>query len=234
MLSRFATLGGVATDPYWSYVTLLLTGDNFIDESNQHNTVTNTGPVTLSTTTKKFNGSSFSFNGSSYLTIPYSTSLFNWWTSDYTLECWVNPTILSSFQQTSNINAVLSTLIGNMTPDNGINYWSFGPLSNGTVRMYYYNGAGPTVTSTATISTTQWSHIAMTKDSSGIQVWVNGIGNGYTAISGTPQSSGSTPLTIGKFQSVGVNGYMEELRITKGIARYTANFTPPTAPFPIG
>jgi hypothetical protein len=87
------------------------------------------------------------------------------------------------------------------------------------------------VTSTETVSLNQWSHIAMTKTSSGIRVWVNGVGTSNTAISGTPQSSGSTAFSMGCIYTAGFTGHIDEIRITKGVARYTANFAPPTSEF---
>jgi hypothetical protein len=219
-----------AYDPYWQNVSLMLTGDDFIDWSNQHNAITNNGTVTLSTVNKKFNASSYNFSGSNYLSISYSTTLFDWWTSDFTLEFWINPTSLSSCQVTTTEGNFVSNLIGNMTPASSINYWSFGPIASGVVAMYYYIGSVVTpIKSTATISQGVWSHIALTKNSSGFQIWVNGVGNGYTAITGTPQSSTGYPLTIGKFYNGSFNGQIADLRITKGIAR---TITVPTTALP--
>jgi hypothetical protein len=70
----------------------------------------------------------------------------------------------------------------------------------------------------------------MTKTSSGITVYVNGVAGTTTAISGTPQSSTGTPLGVGGFHGVVINGYVSNLRIVRGTAIYSGNFTPPTSP----
>jgi len=224
-----------AYDPYWQNVSLMLTGDDFIDWSNQHNAITVAGNTSINTVTKKYGTGAMYFDGSGdYLNLTYSKTNFDWWTSDFTLECWVNPTTLSSFDfYSSTYNLHVSNLIGNASASSAYANWLFGPIGDGRVTFYYYNGSVVTPTnSTATISAGVWSHIALTKTSSGFQIWVNGVGNGYTAISGTPQAGTDAPFIVGNCQGYCVNGYVDDLRITKGVARYTANFTPPTAALP--
>lgn len=70
----------------------------------------------------------------------------------------------------------------------------------------------------------------MTKTSAGIQIWVNGIGGTVTAISGTPQSATVHPLVIGQMNNRAIDGNVDDLRITKGVARYSSNFTPTQTP----
>jgi len=78
----------------------------------------------------------------------------------------------------------------------------------------------------------QWNHIAVVRNGSSFNVYVNGAAGTAVTFAGTIQSSTSS-LISGVYASTlgSVNGYIDELRVTKGIARYTANFTPPTAPF---
>lgn len=70
----------------------------------------------------------------------------------------------------------------------------------------------------------------MTKTSAGIQLWVNGVGNTVTAVSGTPTSGTDIPFAIGQMNNRSVNGRIDDLRITKGVARYSSNFTPTQTP----
>jgi hypothetical protein len=237
-----------ASDPNFSQVSLLLHGDGtngaqnntFRDSSTNNFTITRVGNTTQGTFnpfvtsppySPSVNGGSMYFDGSGdYLTASYSKAAFDWWTTDYTIEAWVYPITLTGWGYVAGSD-LQSTLIGNATPLAGINYWSFGPYNDGTVKFKYWNGSvSNTVTSTATITTGQWSHIAMTKTSSGIIVWVNGVGRTVAAIVGTPQTDSGIPLEIGQILSTAINGYVSNIRIVKGTAVYTANFTPPTAP----
>lgn len=86
----------------------------------------------------------------------------------------------------------------------------------------------------AGITANQWQHLAFCRSGSSTRMFVNGVQIGSTAtFSGTFRMD-----VIGKFFVVGVeggadfNGYIDEVRITKGVARYTSNFTPPSAAFP--
>jgi hypothetical protein len=66
-----------------------------------------------------------------------------------------------------------------------------------------------------------------------MKLFVDGIQSGSTATTSTNFSAGSTyGFIVGRYQAGGgghLNGYIDDLRITKGVARYTANFTPPGA-----
>ena len=118
MLSRFATLGGAATDPYWANVSYLLVGNgangtttNIKDSSSNNATTTIVGNTVISTAQSKFGtGSSVVFDGSGdYLTYP-SNTIYAFGTGDFTIECWVYFSVVQqcAFFQTSNdINAAV-------------------------------------------------------------------------------------------------------------------------------
>ena len=221
--------------------TSLLTcqSNRFIDNSSNAFAITVTGSPsvqrfspfnpTSAYSTATIGGSGYFDGSGDYLTTPYTTSNFDWWTGDYTVEAWVYPTTFTGWSYSSGGEA--PTLIGNSSASAVTDYWSFGPISTGAVSFYYYNGSVVIVTSSATCKLNQWNHIAMTKTSSGISIFVNGVGTTATAVSGTPQSSTGTTLTIGAGDNAYINGYASNIRIVKGTAVYSGTtYTVPTAP----
>jgi len=222
-------------DVYYNSCSLLMhfSGSDgsttFVDNSSSPKSFTRYGNAQISTVQSKFGGSSLYLDGTGdYITTTYTTTAFDWWTTDYTIECFIYPNNSSSLSYSN-----VPVLIGNLDPSSGINYWSFGPLNSKQLSFYYYNGVSLYLSSTETINVGQWNHIAMTKNSTGIRLFINGTMSVSSAsVSGTPQSSNSYPLVIGQSNNVCINGYIDELRITKGVARYTSSFTVPESVFP--
>ena len=96
-----------------------------------------------------------------------------------------------------------------------------------------YDGGTTFLDASIGIANFKWTHFAYTKDGNTNKLFIDGILAQTTtkATTGYPLSK----IIIGKEQAntgVTFEGYVDELRITKGVARYTANFTPPDAPFP--
>jgi len=165
------------------------------------------------------NGGTVYFNGSTdYLTIPTTTAL-SFGVNDFTVECWAyKATAINA----SIIDARINT--ASATP------WAlFVDVSN---FPYFYDGAA--YTSTIAIALNTWNHIAVTRSSTTLKVFVNGV-VGYTNVSVTTNLDRTAGAFIGS-PSGGTpssaiwDGYISNLRIVKGTAVYTANFTPPTAP----
>ena len=98
--------------------------------------------------------------------------------------------------------------------------------------LNFWNGA-TTYQSGITLAANTWYHVAVTWDGTTLRFFVNGvIGTTHTGVTITPSTNqvivgGTGPGASGLF-----TGYIDDLRITKGVARYTANFTPPTAALP--
>lgn len=174
------------------------------------------------------NGWSYYFDGSGdYLTIPYNTDYYNWWTDNFTIECWIYPESNTNVSYVSGV--AQSVVVGNRAFNSTTNYWSFGPLADGTVSFYYYNGAAQSVTSTATVNFNQWNHVAMTHRTAAggvIDIFVNGVASGSSSLSGTPQSSAGVPLTISAGNNLYYRGYVSNLRIVKGEALYFSGSSP--------
>jgi hypothetical protein len=96
----------------------------------------------------------------------------------------------------------------------------------------YYTNVGFQITG-STLSINTWYFIAVTRSATSTKLFVNGIQSGSTYTDSTNYTSSSNPLVGALFDGYSLNGYIDDFRITKGVARYTANFTPPTAAFQI-
>jgi len=88
-------------------------------------------------------------------------------------------------------------------------------------------------TSSSGISTGQWIHVALVRNGSNFDTYVDGTKGGTTATSSAAVGSPSNHAYIGSNRggSNYIDGYIDDFRITMGIARYTSSFTPPTAAF---
>lgn len=179
------------------------------------------GNAQISTTQSKFGGSSMYFDGTGdWLLVPSSQN-FNMGTGDWTVECWAYAsanTARGLFQITTGHLNATATGIGIGVSTNSGNPW----------RVYH----GTTATDTGTnIVTSTWIHVAFVRSGSSVKLYLDGT-SVYTATDSSNLSS-YTFLTIGAWYDSNYpwNGYIDDLRITKGVARYTANFTAPTAPF---
>jgi hypothetical protein len=224
-----------AVDPYFSNVTLLIHADGinnsnaYLDYSTKEHLITPTGTV-MDTSEKKFGTSSAWFDDSDdYLTMSYVAADFDWEPSDFTIEFWVKPFGASwtGWQSASG----RPTLIGRMSPTSSTAQWMFGILDDGSLTFTYNNGAAVQLETTTKVPTAGWSHCAMVNDGGTIKLFINGVLELSAAISGTPITT-SDNFLIGKGNTRNIHGWLDDIRITKGVARYTGNFSVPTAAFP--
>ena len=191
--------------------------------------VTATGTAKLKRIGEKFGGSQLDLDGNSdYISIPWSDDLGKWNQQAYTLEYWVK---LDSLTGTSYADGAASEIpngYGNHQPTSNVNYWSFGPIDDGSVVFFYYNGGKVILqTSGVTLSTGTWYHLAFVHDgSNGIKIYVDGTQRASGTIAGTPQFSSGQGIYLGAAGSSTqyMNGQIDELRVSTA-AKYTSNFS---------
>jgi hypothetical protein len=225
-----------AGDPlFFSNVSLLLHGDGtngstvIRDSSSRMNTVTAVGNAQISTAQSKFGGSSIAFDGTGdYLTVPSTGAPGDLGAGNFTVELW---TFL-----VSRINS-FPCLVGNYTAFAAGSFALFAGHSSASTTQYQLalNGSGFPSINAGTIIYNAWAHIAVVRNGTTISLYVNGTSVG--SVTSSVNLNGTTgALFIGTtgdgLLSGAINGYIDDLRITKGVARYTGNFTPPTASFP--
>jgi hypothetical protein len=204
-------------------VSLLLHGNGtngsttITDNSPSPKTVTAVGNAQISTAQSKYGGGSIAFDGNGdQLTTP-SNNAFAFGTGDFTVEAWAYEIARSTYPTVIEI--------GNHLGAAGIIFLT----NNGENLAGIYSGGFFAMTATGSLAA--WNHYAWVRSGNFVQTFVNGIGGG--AASFTNNLTNATSITIGGIGGIyDLNGYIDDLRITKGVARYTANFTPPTAPFP--
>ncbi len=169
------------------------------------------------------NGYSVDFDGNDYLTIEDSTD-FDLAAVDFTIECWYRPR--------TNPNWVGLMAQWPNGDYNVTNSWTFEPVG-GLLQFYYCNTAGSYygVTAPGTLQTNQWQHCAVTRSGNTINVWLNGSKGSDHTIVGTMQNSTSNVDIGGNVAGNGyADGLISNLRLTKGQALYTSNFTPSSTP----
>jgi hypothetical protein len=218
--------GGGPTDPEFANVALLLHMDGangsttFTDSSGTPKTVTAVSPAAISTTQFKFGGASGLFDGTNgELTTNILGSAFG--TSDFCVEGWMWPNSAG--------NGNFRGIIGNGT---GFGRFSLHLDGNTPPRLRVFSDGVLSSNSTTAVSTNTWSHFAFTRSGNTYRIFLNGVSVWSATESGLNLNT-SDPIRIG-FNSPGARwrGHLDEIRVTIGVARYTANFTPPTEAFP--
>lgn len=213
-------------DPYWDDVVLLLKGDgangstSIIDSSPLNNPITVLGDARISTTASKFGGSSLVFDGNGdFLDVPKDGV---WFASfDFTVELWYQFTSLSGIHDFVSCWNSKSGDFAFLWMDGGFDYW--------------YVTSGPDHVSAAFAPALGvWYHIALVKRGTSVRFFVDGEMKGSVAtVPNIGVSSLANIRVAGLYAPArSCSGYVDELRITKGIARYLSNFPQPVEPFP--
>jgi hypothetical protein len=143
-------------------------------------------------------------------------------TGDFTIDCWI---YIASFSDHR-------TIVSKVHTSNPYPGWYFRVNLNGGVDFISNNNSAQLSTAASVIPLSTWTHVALVKYGTGAKIYVNGVERG-SAASPTIQDYDTT-LKIGTLWGTSYYyfyGNLTELRISKGIARWTANFTPPTAPY---
>ena len=217
-------------DPFRSQVSLLLHGDGtngsttITDSSPSPKAVTAVGNAQISTAQSKFGGASIGLDGTGdYLTVPSGSDFA--FSGNFTVETWVYLTALGALGNASYITDFRSGSTSNFT---------FGVINNGgNGRMYAFVGSGGVdATGSVNVALNAWSHVAFVRSGSTVTLYLNGTANGTLSSSFNQTATGAYVGSRYTGLTEYVNGYIDDLRITNGIARYTATFTPPTLPFP--
>ena len=228
-----------SADPYFSNVSLLLhmdgSGSTFVDSSGTPKTVTANGDATQSTAQSKFGGKSAYFDGNGdSLRIANPATSFGAFSGDFTVECWIRWNQLPPGDGSGNERQIVGQHIWAEAASG--NWWCLLGISSGLV--FYAAGGGSFEQASAPFgwSTGQWYHVAACRSGGTMRMFVDGAQRGQSAqITKTLFADNTRPLAIGGDSnnvSNMINGYIDELRITKGVARYTGSaFSVPAAPF---
>lgn len=217
--------GGTPTDPYWANVVSLLHFDGadgsttFTDQTGK--TWTASGNAQIDTAQSKFGGAAGLFDGvGDYISTPDSADFY--FTADFTLETFYRPAAIGSRQFLCGQGDVGAENIRSMIE----------VTTTGLVK--FWCSSAVTLQTATSISAGSWYHIAITRNGTAHTIWVDGISRA-TLTSATIPADYAGVFNIGRcgdYVGLTANGHFDEFRITKGVARYTSNFTPPSAPFP--
>jgi hypothetical protein len=213
------------TDQYYPNVSLLMHMDGadgsttFTDSSSANNTTsTVSGSTQISTSQYKYGGSSSSFATDGR--IQYNSGgIGAFGTGDFTVEYWWYPNDFDTTQTT-------------LATTRGSNGWNIG--YNSASALNWYGGGAHRAQVTRSLTAQQWYHIAYVRSSGTLSLYVDGVfessSSDTTNYSYNDFSIGARPSTDSAAEYF--DGYLDEIRITKGFARYTSDFDVPAGPFP--
>jgi len=217
--------------PNSNYTTALLKADvsdsdNQVDISTNNHSITEAGNVTSTALTPYHPGGySTYFDGNDEIEVTEGSDEFGFGTSDYTIEWWFNVDTISGVQ----------AMVTNSEPTDHQGCW-YG-LNNANLYILHGNGSNTwNIKTGSAVETNRWYHIAVVNNGGTISVYLDGS----TTTSGISNYSqpytwtdGNNAFHIGGRTTAAnqhVTGYIRDVRIVKGTAVYTSNFTPPDKP----
>lgn len=235
--TEIGSIGGIPTPlPIGGideYTKLMLhfdgTGATIVDsELTTQKTVTANGNATQSNTQSKFGGKSLYLDGTnSYITVADSAD-WDFGTADFTIDFW----LLSTEFQTSD-GILGSNALGDPNWQAEGN-WLIACASSNAIEMFVSSAA----TRVGLIENIPagWNHYAFVKNSGTYYSYLNGTLKSTMTDPGAYILISSSGIILGRQDirnNYYVNGYIDELRISKGIARWTSNFTPPAGAYTV-
>lgn len=199
---------------------LLNMTDGGITDKHSTNTMESVGNAQISTAVKKYGSASMYFDGTGdWLQFPVS-QIFNFSTGNLTIEGWINVASIDSAYR-----CIFSV-------GNPVQVYA----RSGTIEVYFNDSddtlsymVNPMAGPANSVTANTWAHFAVVRNGTTWTTYVNGV-------AGTPVTAGgaiafsTTGAQVGAVLSTyPFTGYIDDLRVTKGFARYTANFTPPSS-----
>jgi hypothetical protein len=236
--STASPFGVITTISNTVTVALALLGTNagIIDQTGVNNLITyGTVQTVSSSTVVKYGNSSLFFNGpGNYLTVGGTSAgqwqnLFGVGSGPWTVECWVYITNISL----SGGNFIFGD--NDSSTNNGTYVLVINNSGNVALFQYTSSSNGTTYATSTTMPANTWTHVSWNKSGTTAYLSINGNVQTFavssTAYYTTPQNQPYVG-SQGAYTSRGFQGYIDDLRITKGIARYTSTFTPAISQLP--
>jgi len=196
-----------------------------IIDNTMINNLETVGNAQISTAQTKFGGGSMSFDGTGDYMIgsAFSNPTRSFGTGNFTIEGWFY------------INANKVQIVYDLGTTGGSST-GFQVAFNASGYPYFLLQNSTVITSSIAVSVGTWAHVAWVRNNGTCVIYVNGTSGVSTANSANLSDTGLTIGTPNDYRdgssTYHYNGYIDDLRITKGYARYTSNFTPPTSAFP--
>jgi len=198
-------------DPYWNNVVLFMPMEgDIIDEKNHEFTVV--GQSSLVSTDKKFGNTSLYFDGSGDQIYSPSSIDFDFGTNDFTIEFWYK-----SLETGATLRTIFDTR--SISTDTGLQIFQ-----QGTITTFTSNSIR--ATTSVTIRALEWHHLALTRVAGNLRLYIDGVGYSFVSYA----SAITCPGTL-KISNTNWYGYIDSIRITKGISRYNSSFQIPTCAF---
>ena len=227
-LDKIKATGTTVGELHYPKVSLHLTceGSNgsttVTDSSNTNASITCIGSAQISTAQSKFGSSSLA-TASGDISIS-TTNIFNFGTSDFTVEFWFYRTGLGNHN---------NFLVDARPSGNDSNTFML-YMPNGTTAPTYHTASSDRISSSINLGTNAWTHIAVVRNSGTTTLYMNGVSGGSFSDSTDYVDTGGSTLGFWAGSSTDYGtytppGFFDDFRVTKGLARYTTNFTPPTS-----
>jgi hypothetical protein len=201
----------------------------FIDDSPLAQTLTlDGGGLTISTAQSVFGGASLAGTlGTGGIRCPAGSVIANCTVAAYTYECWVR------FNDTGTNQYLMAT--DDAGGSNTETVLRLRRTTGNKIAAYTRGISGANEpTTTTSVTSGVWYHVAVCWDASTHRIYLDGVKEHEVAVTGAGYDASGLTYTIarlGSFAALGLNGYLDEIHFWRGDALYTANFTPPAAPY---
>jgi hypothetical protein len=174
-------------------------------------------------------GSAMTFDGTNdYFTTPNSSDFY--FNGDFTVEAWIY----------RNVTNTAESIVGVFENSSARRSWMIETRSNSAIRFQWWSDGSSSSDITSannSVPGSQWNHIAMVKNNDTITGYVNGVAVGIDTTAGSIYENTDDPLRIGILNAAedqDFNGYLQDLRIYKGVAKYKGGFDVPKPYTPVG